>query len=98
MDFATPNTPPVLQKSTVREDEALVKKKLHLFHGELLLPNENARAKKRAPSKRERPSRNRNTPAKGKKITLYFSPQHRTPVAEPAERVEASFNIIFRKA
>ncbi|WP_288799846.1 hypothetical protein [uncultured Fibrobacter sp.] len=37
-------------------------------------------------------------PRKGKKITLYFSPQHRTPVAEPAERVEASFNIIFRKA
>ncbi|WP_143394376.1 hypothetical protein [Fibrobacter intestinalis] len=26
MGFATPNTPPVLQKSTVREDEALVKK------------------------------------------------------------------------
>ncbi|WP_288786828.1 hypothetical protein [uncultured Fibrobacter sp.] len=81
-----------------------MKKKLHLFHGELLLPNEItrakkfSRAKKHAPSKRERPSRNRNTPAKGKKITLYFSPQHRTPVAEPAERVEASFNIIFRKA
>ena len=72
--FATPNTPPVLQKSTVREDEASVKKKLHLFHGELLLPNEItrakkfSRAKKHAPSKRERPSRNRNAPAKGKPL------------------------------
>lgn len=47
---------------------------------------------KRASFPKQKRSRER------EKITLYFSPQHRTPVAEPAELVEASFNIIFRKA
>ena len=100
VDFATPNTPPVLQKSTVREDEASVKKKLHLFHGELLLPNEItrekiSRAKKRAPSKRERPSRNRNTPAKGKKSHFIF--RHNTAhlsLSQPNESKQASTSFL----
>lgn len=95
MDFATPNTPPVLQKSTVREDEALVKKKLHLFHGELLLPNENARAKKHASSEIELPSRNRNAPAKGKKSHFIF--RHNTAhlsLSQPNESKQASTSFL----